>query len=59
MSRTDKTKPFWVKLAHGDLKPSKFTITLTAAAICRARGREPRSPYGTTPCRRRFVYTRH
>lgn len=57
MSRTDKTKPFWVKLAHGDLcaieqhdhtdgRCDLPPITDATAFV-----------YGTTQCRRDFQYT--
>ena len=44
MSRTDKTKPFWVKLAHGDLKTVEVHNHTDGRCDCRARGRERRSP---------------
>jgi hypothetical protein len=57
MSRTDKTKPFWVKLAHGDLKaievhnhadgPCDLPDPYDEWAFCRL----------TTRCRREFIFT--
>lgn len=57
LSRTDKTKPFWVKLAHGDLMvveahdhiagPCDLPDPYDAFAFSRL----------TTRCRREFVYT--
>lgn len=57
MSRTDKTKPFWVKLAHGDLKTVEVhNHTDGRCDLPRAR-QGAAFTYGTTQCRRRFVYT--
>jgi hypothetical protein len=57
LSRTDKTKPFWVKLAHGDLM-------LVEAHDHTAGQCDLPDPYDafafsrlTTRCRREFVYT--
>lgn len=57
MSRTDKTKPFWVKLAHGDLcaveqhdhTDGRCDLPPVTDAVA--------FTYGTTQCRRAFRYT--
>lgn len=57
MSRTDKTKPFWVKLAHGDLcsveehdhTDGRCDLPPITDAVA--------FTYGTTQCRRDFHYT--
>ncbi|WAC54259.1 hypothetical protein [Gordonia sp. SL306] len=57
MSRTDKTKPFWVKLAHHDLESREIhdhtdgVCDLPPAEVGLAY------TYGTSQCRREFRYT--
>jgi hypothetical protein len=57
MSRTDKTKPFWVKLAHGDLKAVEAHDHTDGC--CDLPDPYDRFAFGrlTTQCRRQFVYT--
>lgn len=57
MSRTNKTKPFWVKLAHGDLKAVEVHNHIDG--YC-----DLPDPYDafaftrlTTRCRREFAFT--
>lgn len=57
MSRTDKTKPFWVKLLHGDLE----CVEHHDHTDDRCDLPDPEDAvafiYGTTQCRRVFRYT--
>ena len=57
MSRTDKTKPFWVKLAHGDLK----AIEVHNHSEGRCDLPDPYDAFAfsrlTTHCRREFIFT--
>ncbi|MCV7068494.1 hypothetical protein H7H51_27300 [Mycolicibacterium farcinogenes] len=57
MSRTDKTKPFWVKLMHGDLATEEQHNH--ADGTCDLPPIEDANAliYGTTRCQRTFVYT--
>lgn len=60
MSKTDKTKPFWVKLAHGDLAWEESHDH--ADGPCDLTGPEDLDSYGLVAalgrrCHRRFVYT--
>jgi len=56
MSRTDKTKPFWVKLAHGDL--AAVEVHDHSHGVCDLP--DPLDEFAfsrlTTRCRREFVY---
>jgi hypothetical protein len=57
MSKTDKTQPFWVKLAHGDLK----AIEVHNHTDGRCDLPDPYDALAfsrlTTRCRREFVFT--
>lgn len=57
MSKTDKTKPFWVKLMHGDLEWEELHDHTDG--VCDLPPIEDGAAfiYGTSQCRRVFVYT--
>jgi hypothetical protein len=59
MSKTDKTKPFWVKLMHGDLAVEESHDH--SDGPCDLPGPDVAESYGWWPsqarCRRSFVYT--
>lgn len=58
MSRTDKTKPFWVKLMHGDLAIEEQHNHTDG--ICDLPPIEQPTAFvhsNTTQCQRAFVYT--
>jgi hypothetical protein len=57
MSRTGKTKPFWVKLAHGDLKAIEVHNHTDGRCNLPHAHDAVAFTYGTTQCRREFVYT--
>lgn len=57
MSRTDKTKPFWVKLLHNDLHwVEEHDHTDGVCDLPDVRDGVAFT-YGTTHCRRAFVFT--
>jgi hypothetical protein len=57
LSRTDKTKPFWVKIADGDLKA--IEAHNHTGGVCDLP--DPHDAFAftrlTTQCRREFIYT--
>ncbi|CRZ14802.1 hypothetical protein [Mycolicibacterium neworleansense] len=57
MSKTDKTKPFWVKLMHGDLATEEQHDHIDGNCDLPPIGDATAFIYGTTQCRRAFVYT--
>lgn len=59
MSRTDKTKPFWVKLMHGDLSVEELHDHSEGPCDLPAPNVPESYWYGpsTSKCRRTFVYT--
>lgn len=57
MSRTDKTKPFWVKLMHGDLECVEQHNHTDGHCDLPPITDGPAYTYGTTNCRRDWLYT--
>jgi hypothetical protein len=57
MSRTDKTKPFWVKLLHGDLAYTEDHDHTDGHCDLPDPCDAVAYTYGTTQCRRNFFYT--
>ena len=57
MSRTDKTKPFWVKIADGDLKAVESHNHTDGACDLPDPHDAVAFTRLTTQCRREFVYT--
>lgn len=57
MSRTDKTKPFWVKLMHGDLAVRECHDHTDGVCDLPPIQDAAAFIYVSTQCRRQFVYT--
>ncbi|GAT04458.1 hypothetical protein [Mycolicibacterium fortuitum] len=57
MSRTDKTKPFWVKLMHGDLATEEQHNHTDGTCDLPPIEDATAFTYCTTQCRRAFVFT--
>lgn len=57
MSKTDKTKPFWVKLMHGDLATEELHNHTEGTCDLPPVEDATAFTYRTTRCRRGFVYT--
>ncbi|KHO26266.1 hypothetical protein QQ44_11070 [Mycolicibacterium setense] len=57
MSKTDKTKPFWLKLMHGDLASEELHDHSEGACDLPPVDNATAFARGATQCRRVFVYT--